>query len=73
MAEWESEPVKRIFRRPNDFYVSGTCSGFAPGARGVYLAKVAEGEESYPPRDPSRFLDMVVLDAVPDDLAEMAH
>jgi hypothetical protein len=67
--EWTTTRSRRMLRR-NDFYVAGGCDGFAPGTRGIYLAREADREdETFPPADPSLFLHMVRLESLPADLA----
>jgi hypothetical protein len=70
-AEWNTTRSRRM-GRPNDLYVPVSCAAFPPGMKGIYLA-TRESGESYPPIEPSRFLDMVVLGAVPTDLRAFAQ
>ncbi len=70
-ADWNTAASRRM-ARPNDLYVPASCAAFPPGTKGIYLAKKASGE-SYPPIEPSRFLDMVVLGVVPADLLAFAQ
>ena len=70
-ADWSNAASRRI-ARPNDLYVPASCAAYPQGTKGIYLAK-AEIGESYPPIEPSRFLDMVVLGVVPPDLRAFAQ
>lgn len=70
-ADWSTARSRRM-ARPNDLYVPASCASFPPGTKGIYLAK-GESGESYPPIEPSRFLDMVVLGVVPADLRAFAQ
>jgi hypothetical protein len=70
-ADWSTARSRRM-ARPNDLYVPASCAAFPSGTKGIYLAK-GESGESYPPIEPSRFLDMLVLGAVPDDLRAFAQ
>ncbi len=70
-ADWSTSRSRRM-ARPNDLYVHSSCASFPPGTKGIYLAK-GESGASYPPTQPSRFLDMVVLGVLPADLRAFAE
>ena len=70
---WSTTTRSRRMARPNHIYLPGGCPSAPPQTTGTFLARAAPVEERFPPLDPARFLDLLVLAPVPPEYTPFAQ